>query len=71
MIEIVEIHAFGQVITAVLDDVKILDLRKGEVSDHAKQCAQYHAAKKSQGMIQITRVDGVDSFLPTVEKSNE
>ena len=55
-IVIQEINAFNQIITAVLDKDKILDLRKGRVSEHAKNCARYHAAKNDQGSILISRM---------------
>ncbi len=67
MITIRETTAFDQTITAVLDGQKILDLRKGEVSEHAKQCARWHANKQSQGMVKITRVGGMDSHMKAVE----
>lgn len=76
MIKIKEVTAFGQVITAVLDENRvnennerdiILDLRKGEVSEHAKTCARYHAKKQDQGMILIERVNTFDSHIKTVE----
>jgi len=70
MISIQEETAFGQTITAVLDDGSIKDLRKGEVSEHAKQCARWHAKRQNQGMISIKRVDSADSFLPATEKNH-
>lgn len=80
MIKIQEVFVFGQVITAVIDVLpdkdlqrtnKILDLRKGEVSEHAKKCARYHAKKQKQGIVKIDRVDSFDSFLPVEEKEHE
>ena len=71
MIRITEVPMFGQIVTAVINETSeqelILDLRKGEVSDHARQCARYHASKQSQGLIKIERVNSFDSFIKTVE----
>lgn len=72
MIKIKETYIFGQIITAVLNEgvtpPAIIDLRKGEVSEHAKTCARYHASKMSQGMIKIERADTFDSHIKTVEE---
>jgi ribosomal protein S1 len=47
----------GQVVTIVKQDVKdrceIKDIRKGEVTQHSKDAAKYHARKFSQGMIPV------------------
>jgi len=76
MIKIKELFVFGQVITAVIAEVdnraphrtdKIIDLRKGIVSEHAKTCARYHATKVKQGLIKIERVNAPDSHIKTVE----
>ena len=70
-ISIQEVYAFGQTITAVLNDGKILDLRKGEVSEHAKACARYHAVKKNQGMIIIKYLNTFDAHMPAVEQNHD
>ena len=70
MIVIKETIAFGQVVTAVLNDQKILDIRKGPTSDHAKSCARYHAEKEQQGMIQIHEVHSRIHHMVTGESND-
>ena len=65
MIRIIEEVAFGQVITAVMNGCQILDLRRGEVSDHAKSSARFHAEKESQGTIPVTHFEGQVTHLTT------
>ncbi len=73
MIKIVEMYAFNQIITAVVNENEerdiILDLRKGEVSEHAKTNARFHAAKQEQGMILIERVGAYNVHIRTVEET--
>ena len=73
MIKIQEIFAFGQTVTAVIDEEAkrktiILDLRKGDVSEHAKECSRYHARRQRQGLIKIERINGPDSHIKAVEE---
>ncbi|MCJ8292906.1 MAG: hypothetical protein MJK15_00735 [Colwellia sp.] len=73
MIKIKQAFIFGQTVTVVIDTGegrtdKILDIRKGDVSEHAKTCARYHARRQNQGMIKIERLDSFDAHISAVEE---
>jgi len=57
VVSIHEIEVFGKIVTVVKmgsdTNCEIKDIRKGEITEHSKEAAKYHATKTGQGLVPV------------------